>query len=202
MGVAQIVGVVLAVIIVLIFLLLLLPVKLLVFTDNQGEIKVFIKILFITIKPKRKEKSDKTAKKELSAEQMTAFEKIKTQIQEKGLGDTLHLIFDFIGSVIKQMIFVVKKCIIRKLKCHISVADEDAAVAAIRYGTLCTSVYSLTGLIDAHLKKKNDALDVKVHCDFQQVKTTVVLNIAVSIRIIWLVWALLVLLVKNKKTKK
>ena len=186
---------------VLLAVVLLLPIRLMIATDENGKIKGCVQVLGLSFtgKASGNEGSQDKIKKLVLGDRLANGEAVKELTQDEGIGVTVHAVISLIENVFRRVKRLLSKCRVRRLLTHITVAHEDAAVAAIEYGSISAGVYSLAGVIDANMKVDKDALDVRVFCDFGQTKPSYVLDICLSLRIFWLVAAVLMLLYQNKK---
>lgn len=199
--VLKILGFAVVFLLVMLLLVLLLPIKLVFFTDEQGKIKLHYRILGFVLgkKPKQNKGRAEKIKRILLGNRVSDTDAIKNTAKADGVRTTIKAVLSLVENLLERVSWLVKKLRIHRLYAHIRVAHEDAAVAAIEYGSISTAVYSLAGVIDAKMKVDKEAMDVKVFCDFEQRKPSMTLDVCLSLRILWGVLALFVLLIQNKK---
>ena len=199
--VLKILGILLAVIVGIIGILMVLPVTVKVFTDPQGKVKVYYKILFFVFgkKPDPNHIVVKLAVKILGLEQYSDWDKIRIAAKVNHWGSVLHQLLSLIRRILKRVVRLLQKCRVSCLHAHITVGHEDAAMAAIEYGSISTAVYAIAGFIDANMKLDKEAMDVAVSCDFARSNPTATMDIRLSVRIFWVVCALLRLIAENNK---
>ena len=200
MMILKILGFIGIALLVLLFVLLFLPIKLMIFTDKQGRIKVKSKILWFTINANSSNnKSSDTIKKVLLGDRVSDKAAMKETTENEGVGAAVRMFLSLAENLLDRVKWLLSKCRVCRLLLHVTVAHEDAAVAAIEYGSISAAIYSLSGLIDAQMKVNKNALDVKVFCDFQKIKSSYMLDACLSIRICWAIAAIVTLMYQNKK---
>lgn len=201
MLIIKMLGIVGIVLLVLLALVLLLPIRLFITTDEQNKVKVKVQILCFAFagKPSEGKKSSDKLQKLLLGDRFAGEDALKESTKDEGIGNTVQAALALIENVCSRVRWLLSKCRVHRLLAHITAAHEDAAVAAIEYGSLSTSVYSLGGMIDANMRVDKDALDIRVFCDFQQKKPTAVLDVRLSLRVCWAVFAVATLIYQNKK---
>lgn len=199
--VLKILGILLAVIIGIIGILMVLPVNVKVFTDPNGKIKVYYKILFFVFgkKPDPNRVLVKIAVKILGLEQYSDWDKIRIAAKLNHWGSVLHRLLLLIRRILRRVVGLLKKCRVTCLHAHVTVGHEDAAMAAIEYGSISTVVYGIAGFLHANMKMDKEAMDVAVSCDFAQSNPTATLDIRLSVRIFWVACALVRLVIENCK---
>lgn len=199
--VLKILGIILAVIIGIIGVLMALPVSVCVFTNPQGKVKQYYKILFFVFgkKPDPNHVLVKLAVKILGLERYSDWDKIRIAAKVNHWNTVLQQILSLVRRILERVVRLLKKCRVSRLRAHITVGHEDAAMAAIEYGSISTAVYSIAGFIDANMKLDKEAMDVAVSCDFARSNPTATLDIHLSVRIFWVVCALVRLIVENGK---
>ena len=199
--VLKILGIVLAVILVIIGILMALPVSVQIFTDPQGKVKVYYKVLCFIFgkKPDPNHILVRIAIKILGLEQYSDWDKIRIAAKVNNWGSVLHRLLLLIRRILKRVVRLLGRCRVSCLHAHVIVGHEDAAMAAIEYGSISTAVYSIAGFVDANMKMNKEAMDVAVSCDFAKANPTATLDIRLSVRIFWVVCALVRLIVENYK---
>ena len=201
MLILKILGFIGIVLLVLLAIVLLLPIKLMIVTDEYGKIKGKVQILFFAFggKSSGNKKVSDIIQKLFFGDRLASADALKDATKDEGIGATVHAALSLIDNILSRVKWLLSKCRVRRLLAHITVAHEDAAVAAIEYGSISTGVYSLAGVIDANMRVDKGALDVRTFCDFQQLKSSCVLDVCLSLRICWVVAAAMLLLCQNKK---
>ena len=168
-----------AVVVGIIFLLLISSLKI---TFRLSETVVFyvtflgVRIFDINAKPKRK-KEKKQEEKKLTG---VLKEYAKGKSRHKLIGELLEIIKSLCAKFVK----LVKHLRFRKLEFDLTVATDDAAKTAIVYGSVCSVVYSICGMLasayDFNPKKVN------VSADFSTDKMSLKVNTVIKIRVIYI----------------
>ena len=149
---------------VILFILLVgfIPVNLIV--RWHEELKCILRIGFIpiTLYPKKvkKTKKKKSKKPDKPKEKKPEEKKKKNLLKEKGLGWFANLIkkvADLAKGALKD---VFKHILIKEFMLSISVAGDDAADTAIKYGYYCSAIYPATGLIIRAMNYKKYGVDI------------------------------------------
>ncbi len=201
MIILKILGIVLAVILLIILVLLMLPAKVMIFTDATGKVKVNYRILWFVLgkKPDPNNIIVRIAVRLLGIDQITDIDHIRHTAKTVGWGDAIIPLLKLIRRLLERVVWLLSKCRVYRLHSHITVGNADAAVAAIQYGSVSAAVYSLAGFIDSQMKLDQNAMDVKVFCDFARSQTQATIDVVLSFRIFWGACALLKLILQNRK---
>ena len=115
--------------------------------------------------------------------------KLTNVLKDYAKGKSRKKVIEDILVILKQLclrfVKLLKHVRFKKLDFNLTVASEDAATTAIRYGNICSIVYSLCGLLGSACDF--DAKKVKVSADFASENMTLVLKSTIKIRLIFLV---------------
>ena len=111
----------------------------------------FVKLQLVPAKPK-KEKKKKKAKK--------ATEKKPSLIKKYGIEWLLNLIKKVAELAVSALQDFFSHILVKKLSLSISVAGDDAADTAIKYGKYCAVVYPAVGTIVRVVKCKGYGVDI------------------------------------------
>ncbi len=193
---------------ILLFLFILLSLKATVCIAYNGEVKLYVRVLFVKINilPKKKksgphsmstkkaEKIKKRLKKKAQKKKQKALEKKKKKQEKKELKeqsgekksmgeilDTIKTVTDIAKTVLKTFFGHLK---IKVARLHINIATGDAATTAIAYGAVSESVFYLCQILKpldgVSLPK---AKDFSVNADYLSESSTIDIKIAFSIRV-------------------
>nr|WP_319488049.1 DUF2953 domain-containing protein [uncultured Caproiciproducens sp.] len=185
-------------IILFIFALLLCPIS--VYARFENEFSAKVSYLFISYKipsqPQAAEKMEKTGE-EKSEEKNDAYSKIKDIIRQKGLSGFLNIISEFASIATGAAKKIFSHIVIHNISVDISVADEDAAQAAICYGYTCSVVYTAMGLFVNNVKCK----DYHIHIvpDFNEKESRILFTCKVKIKLLFILSSMLPALLKFLK---
>lgn len=120
----------------------------------------FVKLQLVPAKPK-KEKKKKVKKQTPKTEQpKKATEKKPSLIKKYGIEWLLNLIKKVAELAVSALQDFFSHILIKKLSLSISVAGDDAADTAIKYGKYCAVVYPAVGTIVRVVKCKGYGVDI------------------------------------------
>lgn len=180
-------------ILLFILILLLFNVKFYItYTDKLHiKIKYFFTFSFddmVNKKPKKssKPKAEKKPKAKPKKESSSPWRDI---YEENGIGGLINILKYIVNTVKKSSKTLINHLIVNKLKIVITVADEDAAETAIKYGRTCSAVYPLIGILLSNLNCKS--YEASVQADFNKNETELDCFAYVKIRLMFISAALL-----------
>lgn len=120
----------------------------------------FVKLQLVPAKPK-KEKKKKVKKQTPKTEQpKKATEKKPSLIKKYGIEWLLNLIKRVAELAVSALQDFFSHILVKKLSLSISVAGDDAADTAIKYGKYCAVVYPAVGTIVRAVKCKGYGVDI------------------------------------------
>lgn len=199
MVILKIVGILLLVFIALICIVLSLRLRLIFDFSTTGEAKFYIGILFFKFrinksdKPKKEKKESgfvSKIKKILHIDVLSDSESLKQDAEETGISSTVNKVITAVSLIAGEAVWLLKRFKLHKLRFVAVCGGGDAADAAMDYGLVCSTVYPFAGYIDASLKTKKNAQDIRIYCDFEN-DSSFDFYIHLSVRIIHIVRALL-----------
>jgi Protein of unknown function (DUF2953). len=183
--------------------LLLCPVTVAVDFENEFAAKVgflFVKVqVFPRPEKEQPEKKEKTEKKE-KKEKVSAKSKIRGILEQKGLSGFLNMIREFASIATDAAKKWISHLVIDRIYLDVTVADEDAAQAAILYGEVCAGVYTPMGILLTSLKCKE--YHINVVPDFQKKKCEIRFSLKIHILLLFLLAPALKALVQSLKIIK
>ena len=181
----------------LIALILFFPLTLYIEKGQGKKLIIKIKFLFLTFKndekamnfiSKLKTKSGNKKNKEPEAQ--------KENIPfTKKITNTCKLV----SNILSQINYVLSHIRIEHLYLKLICAEMDAAFTAITYGTVCSAVYPLLGIIESKAKVKNEAFDLKIGCDYDGKKSLYDFNITLKFSLIFALIAGIRFFIKKNK---
>lgn len=172
-------------ILLVIFLLLLMPVKLKASynEDFRCSLKIgFIRIQLYPQKPKKKKKKKKQKKAD---EEQKGEKKKESHVKQKGISwlfDLIKKIADLAVGALKDFF---RHIIVKKLMLSVSIAGDDAADTAVKYGYCCSAVYPAFGIIVGAVKCKSYGVDISPNFE-EKAKSAVNMELEAKIKILWL----------------
>ncbi len=182
----------------LLLLVLLLPVG--VYTQYFDSFVCKIKLCGITVykitpAPKREKKSKASSKpKKLPEKKENVFKKLQNKM---GFVGAVREIFSFASDCIVHIKKLLKHIYFKKVNLNITVASEDAAKTAISYGAVCSAVYPTMALLDTSANVSFKKIDII--SDFESQKCKFGFSALISLKIIYLIFALFGIYSEYKK---
>lgn len=174
--------VILAILAVLV-LILLLPVHLIV-TYNE-KLKIFMRIFGIKFRIKNKSKKKAKIKKQpVETKEITG----KNDEKSKSLIDRIEYFLDFIKASKDFVLNILSRIKIEDLTFKLSVGGSDAFETATHYGQASSAVYSAFSAICCAKKPKN--YEVSVSPDFMSGKSSLMMNLDIKLRPIYMIYFL------------
>ncbi len=163
---------VLALLATIILLILVLPVKVIIKNDANELFILRYRLLFRTFgeNPNPNDPLIKTLKK---AGGIDRLEKavIQKNIRTNGLQKTVSTSYDSLISLLKELLFLFKRCTVTHLKITIRSADGDPSEAAIQYGRYTAITHSFLALANSLLKIRKRNCDIDICCDYSTNKS-------------------------------
>lgn len=173
---------ILALLAAIILFILLLPVKVIIKNDENEIFILRYKLLFKTFgeNPNPDDTLVKTLKK---AGGIDRFEKtaMKQNIRTDGLQKTVSDSYDSLIDLLKELLFLFKRCTVTRLKIKIISADEDPSEAAIHYGLYNAITHTFLAVANALLKIRKRGCDIDIRCDYSASKSLFRYEIVFSI---------------------
>lgn len=166
---------------------MLIPVGATVKLNKSGKLVVYINALFLSFRiyPSKKTNKNKSEKSNKTNQKAAKENIIKSS---KGIINTISEFSEIIKLLLNKIPYIVKKCIIKKLKIEVIIgSNDDSSDAALVYGAICAITYPLVGILHHKLRFNHCAERVKIECNFNQEKTTVDLNFKFTILVFHLV---------------
>lgn len=179
-------------IILLVVIALFLPIRIIIKTDQNGEITFLGKFLFKTFGDKPNPKSNQSFLKTLK--ELTGMDKLdKKNLKTNGVREFFKVIGESISTIVsllKQILDILKLCTVKTLKINIICSQEDAAQTAINYGICYAVISPLLNFLHSSMKVKSSGEQINISCDFEHQKSHYDFEIVLSVRIITLIKAL------------
>lgn len=182
--------------------------KITFFIEYEDKFIFKIKFLGITIFDNCKEKSSKQKKVSTKSSNKKPSKNenfLKQTYKEKGLLGTVNYFFNILSLVFKKVKWLVKHIKFRKFDFNLSIATDDAAKTAIRYGEVCSVIYPIISLLQTQTNLKLENVDIKA--DFDNSNSMLKTSILAKVRLIICIIAVAVLLfeylkLQNKESEK
>ncbi len=115
-------------------------------------------------KESSKNKAKKQNKKKQNKKKQNTPQDGNKKAKPAGAVGKVQQVFQVLHSLFHGSLRLLKGARLRKLNLTIGATGEDAAQAAINYGTVCSIAYPFLGLVDSHMKLVNPK--VNIYCDY------------------------------------
>lgn len=205
MVILKIIGWILACLTLLILLLLLLSVDLILRFDEKKGFQVKVRVLGITFggkpkkeKPKKEKKPEsefvKSIKRYFGISHLGNMEEAKNTIQKKGFSETVSETVELFMLLLNRVFWLIKRC--RVPYCRIT-AVSGGEDAALDYGVSCAVLYPMTAYLQEQMNLNPKKLKLELRCDYAREKGTFELDLAVRLRVLHAVRALVHIILKN-----
>jgi hypothetical protein len=154
----------------------------------------YVKLLCFTFRKKEKPKTEKQKKnkfiawlkKRLGFDIDQKAETADENVKKQKLTDKVATIISLATLILDELIAIIKKMRIDRLKVTVACGGNDAAEVAVDYGIACAAVYPLVGYATSGTSIKESATDVNIYCNFDG-DSLFEFEMAVSVRIFHLV---------------
>ncbi len=160
---------ILAFLAIVITVILLLPVKVLIKNDEQDNFILRYKWLFKTFgeNPDPNDPIVKTLKK---AGGVDRFEKasIQKNIHADGLQKTVSDSYTALIGLLKELLFLLKKCTLTRLNITIRCSSEEPDQAAIHYGLYNAATHTFLAVLSSFLRIRKRNCNIDIRCDFNK----------------------------------
>ncbi len=193
MSVWGILGIIFGALALLITVICLLPVYVYVYYDEENSLQLRYRLLWMVFgEVPNPNNPILRLVKELSG--LSKFESVgalKKTLSSSGLGYTLRQIAEVLYSLLRQVVWILPRCRLRKLEIHAVSAESSPDEAALEYGKLCAAVYPIVGVIDNIIPINRKKLLLDLRCDFEaeqsDLRITAVIRARVGsvIRALW-----------------
>ncbi len=205
MVVLKIIGWILASLALLLVLVLMLPVDLLLQSDGVKGFRVKVRILGLTFgeNPKKekakKEKKPESAfvkaiKRSLGLSHLGSIEDARNSIEKRGFAETVTETAKIFMLLLDRVLWLVKRC--RVLYCRIT-AVSGGDTAALDYGIACAVLYPLSSYLQERMRLNPKRLKLDLRCDHTRPEGQFELDLAVRLRVIHSLRALMHIIKKN-----
>lgn len=198
---------ILAILLALLTGLSLLPIDLLLRSDGAEGFRLGVRILGFALggskkkAPKKKKKTEnpliKAIKKSLG---LPDTEEMRTASGDDGFSAALTDTAESLLQLLDRALWLLKRCRVPYCRITAVTAGENAA---LDYGVACATLYPLTGYLRERMGLHPKRLKMELRCDYALEEGRFELDLAVRVRLIHVLRALLHILTKNvEKTLK
>lgn len=174
----------------LITVILLLPVRVIIKNDEQNQLILRYKLLWMTFgeDPDPNNPIVKQLKKTGGVDRLEKA-RLQQSIRSRGTRDAIAETCTLLMDILKQVVVLLRYCSATKLQIRVLCAGEDPADVALSYGKRCVLVYNLVAALNSLIPFKRRACQVEVGCDETQQEEVIQYHVVLSVRLNHLVAA-------------
>ncbi len=195
----------------LITVICLLPVKVIIKNDDQNIVALRFRFLFKTFGEDAG--SDKPADKPVENPVVAMLKKVigvnrlekaevQKNIQQEGLGKTVSGTYEILTDLLREVVSLLKLCVVTRLHVRIRCTGDDAAEAAVHYGQSCAATYSLLNILRSFVRIRRRDCRIDITSDFFGSKPVfryeLILRVSVG-RVLRAFWRIVLAEVKRSK---
>ena len=199
----KILGGVLGGILLLIAVILALPVSVILLRDGERPFLILYRFLWFTFgeEPDPDNPVTKAAVKVLGLDRLESVDKLKQETDRNGVAETAGDLALVLKELLGRVIWILPRCKVKTLRIRSISAGEDAAAVAMDYGMVCAVVYPLIGWIKSALRVSGRGEKVEIGCDYDAGESTFDMNIRLSVRVWYVLLALIHIVRENVKNQ-
>ena len=182
---------------IILFILLLLVLPVCIYLEFKDEFNVSVKYAGIKVfstSGKKEEKPEKVEEKPQMGEAKEKEEQkkenkllslFKKKKEQDGTLGAIKYFGGFAKSVLKKLIWFLKKLKFDHIKLNLSISSDEAADTAVLYGTVCSVLYPILSLITSNSSVKYK--EINVSADFNKTAIVADFSMCVNLRLIYAV---------------
>ena len=168
-----IIGIILGALALLITVICLLPVYVYIFYDEENSLQLRYRLLWKVFgeDPNPDNPVLKLLKELSGVAKFDSVKSIKKTVSDSGVSHTLKQVGDVLISLLRQLVWLLPRCRVRKLELRAICAEGEPDEAALEYGKLCAAVYPIVGIVDNIIPINRRKLRLDLRCDFEAEKS-------------------------------
>ncbi len=170
--------------ILLILIILFLPLNVIINYDKELSIKLNFFGFNINVFSK---KVSYESNQDYSSENKNNNISVYNLIKKDGIIDTIKYICDILKLLSSMTRKILKRTTIKDLTINYSVAGQDSFETSIKYGRICTLIYTTLGIIDSINPPKH--LDVNIYPNYNSSQSSFRFNLHVYARIFFIIYS-------------
>lgn len=156
---------------------------------------------FDSLKPEQLKKKESHSKKDTYPKEKK--KSLVSVLKEYALGknrtETVHNLLQLVKTVCEKFNKLLSHIRFNRLKMELTVASSDAAQTAVLYGSFCSVIYTIVGLLEN--STNFNPKDIKVNTDFTSDKISFLLDSSFKIRIFFIFSFILSIAIKIIKNR-
>ncbi len=190
-------------ILLLLFLVLFLPFSVKLSYDTEFSAKIYFCKIRIFSTDKSKKASKKENKHKFKDKQKQPKEKKKNIFLEAkdklGFKGAVHYFGEIAKVLLDKLKWALKHIKFKDFRLNVTIASDNAANTAIRYGTVCSVAYPLLSFLFNVSDCKAKAVDISA--DFDEKKCKFGFSVVIRAKLIFMLVAALKILLQYKKIR-
>lgn len=169
----------------LITVICLLPVYIYVYYDKENSLYYRYRLLWMVFGevPNPNNPILKLVKDLSGLSRFDSVKSLKKSVSSLGVGTTAGQILRVLFSLLREIVWLLPKCRLRKLHVKAVCGEAEPDGAAMAYGELCAFVYPAIGVLDNIMPIHRKGLSLDLHCDYEQQVTEVELEAHIRIHV-------------------
>lgn len=188
-----------ALLLFIVMIILILPISIRFSFDNTEFLSV-LKIGFIKINLNKEKKNKKTEKNNSGVlSKLKELKELDKKDKNGSFLSTAKKLFDLFAYIFEILSRILPKCVLKRFHLNLTLGNEDAGLAAMEYGGVCSIIYPLSGYIQSVIKVKEDAVKINLDCKYQDIKTNLTLDMIVSVRVFNIIGIIINMIKENVK---
>lgn len=199
----KIIGGIFGGIFLLIAVILALPVSVILIRDEERGFLILYRFLWMTFgeEPDPDNPVAKAAVKVLGLDKLESVDRLKKEADRSGAAETAGDLALVLRELLGRVVWILPRCRVKTLHIRSISAGEDAAAVAMDYGLVCAAVYPLIGWIKSAMRVSKRGERVEIGCDYDAVGSTFEMNIRLSVRIWYVLLALIHIIRENVRNQ-
>lgn len=180
-----IIGIILGALALLITVICLLPVYVYIYYDEENSLQLRYRLLWKVFgeDPNPNSPILKLLKELSGVAKFDSVKSIKETVSDSGVSYTLKQVGDVLISLLRQLVWLLPRCRVRKLELRAICAEGEPDEAAMEYGKLCAAVYPIVGIVDNIIPINRRKLLLDLRCDFEAEKSDFALTAVIRARL-------------------
>ena len=180
-----IIGIILGALALLITAICLLPVYVYIYYDEENSLQLRYRLLWKVFgeDPNPNSPILKLLKELSGVAKFDSVKSIKKTVSDSGVSYTLKQVGDVLISLLRQLVWLLPRCRVRKLELRAICAEGEPDEAAMEYGKLCATVYPIVGIVDNIIPINRRKLLLDLRCDFEAEKSDFALTAVIRARL-------------------
>ena len=169
----------------LITVICLLPVYVYVYYDKENSLYYRYRLLWMVFGeiPNPNNPILRLVKDLSGLSRFDSVKSLKKSVSSMGVGTTAGQILRVLLSLLREIVYLLPKCRLRKLKLRAVCGGDEPDDTAMAYGELCAFVYPALGVLDNIMPIHRKNLSVDLRCDYDRGENEVELEAHIRVHV-------------------